>query len=193
MMQLHHAVISFSPASNQESELEGTIEVKGSQGEEQRRQAVATSNKNIPWRVFISVKKFDERGCVTEDSHIANELYDFLTDKNLSVFLSERSLEVLGASAYKKAIDSALDQCQILIAVGTSAGNLSTGWVQYEWDSFINDIISGLKPEGRVFIYVKDVSIALLPRPLRQSQVFQHQPDEMERLYRFISNALESR
>lgn len=149
-----------------------------------------TSLENLRWIIFISAKKLDENGHMTRDTQIADELYDFLSDRGLPVFLSTRSLEQLGASAYKKAIDDALDQCQILIAVASSAENLASDWVRYEWDGFINDILSQVKPKGRVFVYLDGVAISELPRPLRQTQVFYHGAEGREQLYNFISNAL---
>src|SRR3990172_7082195 len=143
------------------------------------------------WEIFISAKKLDDNGNLTRDNMIADELYDFMQDKGFSVFLSNRSLEKLGVSDYKKSIDDALDKSSCLVAVGTSAKNLNSSWVRYEWDSFLNDVLSGVKPKGKIFVYVEDVPINELPRPLRQSQVFIHNNiGEMERLYNFINNSL---
>lgn len=141
-------------------------------------------------QVFISFKNLDPEGRQTRDSQLAQEVHDFLAAQGLRVFFSNVSLEKLGIAAYKKAIDDALDAVQILIAVGTSGENLDSQWVRYEWDSFFNDILSGVKPEGRVFVYVEGASISSLPRTLRQSQVFPHGPGAMDRLYNFIANAL---
>lgn len=141
------------------------------------------------WDIFISAKKLARDGATSRDSVIAEELYEFLEGKGYRVFFSSRSLEATGASAYKIAIDRALDQCTVLIAVGTTAANLDSGWVRYEWDSFLNDILSGIKPHGRVFVYLEGVEIKELCRPLRQSQVFEHGGPDMERLSVFIQNA----
>lgn len=104
--------------------------------------------------------------------------------------MSNVSLESLGISEYKKAIDDALDVAKILVAVGTSRENLEWRWVRYEWDSFFNDILSGVKPTGRVFAYVEGVRILDLPRSLRQAQTFIHEDDSLETLSNFITNAL---
>lgn len=45
--------------------------------------------------------------------------------------------------------------------------------VRYEWDSFVNDILSGVKPDGQIFGYVENTSISSLPRALRPSKVFE--------------------
>lgn len=142
------------------------------------------------WQIFICAKRLDSNGEPTRDSELAKGLYDFLRGEGFRTFLSIYSLEQLGTPAYKSAIDAALDQADVLIAVGTSAQHLNSHWVKYEWDSFINDIISDLKPDGRVFVYVEGVAPAELPRPLRQSETFQHGPEAAERLANFIRNAI---
>jgi hypothetical protein len=76
--------------------------------------------------IFLSFKNLDSSGKPTPDSTIAGLLYHFLEQKGLSVFNSNFSLEKLGASAYQKAIDTALDSAQILVAVGTSEENISS-------------------------------------------------------------------
>ncbi len=147
--------------------------------------------QTIDYEVFISFKNLLPDGTPTRDSVLAREVYDYLSEKGFSVFLSNVSLERLGISAYKKAIDDALDVAQILVAVGTSRENLEWRWVRYEWDSFFNDILSGVKPSARVFGYVEGVRVLDLPRSLRQAQTFIHDDGAMEALSNFIANALE--
>jgi len=140
--------------------------------------------------IFISAKTTDAHGNPTPESELAREVHDYLTSRGLTVFLSTLSLAKLGIDAYKKAIDDALDAARVLIAIGTSAENLESEWVRYEWDSFFTDVLSGVKPEGHVFVYVDGIPIALLPRALRQRQVFFHGPDSLEELSNFVCNAL---
>ncbi|MCC6795287.1 MAG: toll/interleukin-1 receptor domain-containing protein [Candidatus Hydrogenedentes bacterium] len=141
-------------------------------------------------QIFISFKNFDTNGRPTRDSQLAREVHDFLAAQGLHVFFSNVSLEKLGIAAYKKAIDGALDSAKVLIAVGTSGEHLDSQWVRYEWDSFLNDILSGVKPNARIFGYVENTPISSLPRSLRQSQVFDHGPGTLERLFNFVANAL---
>jgi hypothetical protein len=104
--------------------------------------------------VFISFKNLDENGASTRDATLAKQVYGKLNSEGLSVFISSESLAELGVSDYKKAIDSALDAASVLVAVGTTAGNLKSEWVRYEWDGFQMDILSRVKPQGRVFTYI---------------------------------------
>jgi hypothetical protein len=142
--------------------------------------------------VFISFKNLDEDGMPTRDSFLAEEVYKYLVSKGLTVFFSNVTLEKLGIAAYKKTIDDALDGARVLVAVGTSGENLGSQWVRYEWDSFFNDILSCVKPAGRVFVYVENTESSALPRALRQTQTIVHAPgfSSLERLCNFIANAL---
>ena len=107
--------------------------------------------------IFLSFKNLDAQGEPTRDSILAGEVFNSLSGLGLNVFLSTISLEKLGADVYKRAIDEALDAARVVVAIGTSKENLDSKWVHYEWDSFLNDILSGTKPDGRVFAYVDGV------------------------------------
>lgn len=145
---------------------------------------------NSSYEVFISFKYLDESGNPTVDSELARQVYEHLTDRGLTVFLSTVSLEQSGIAAYKAAIDDALDSAKVLISVGTKSEHLNSKWVKYEWDSFFNDIISGVKPDGRVFVYADGIRLIDLPRALRQMQCVPHGAESLDRLYRFVRNSL---
>lgn len=140
--------------------------------------------------VFLSFKNLDASGNPTRDAELARQVYERLSALGVRAFLSTVSLEATGQSAYKAGIDAALDSCRILVAVGTSAEHLDSEWVKYEWDSFFNDIISGIKPNGRTLVFIEGVAQSALPRPLRQSQAFMAERNELGRLCSFIQRAL---
>ncbi len=140
--------------------------------------------------VFLSFKNLGFDGKPTQDSILAEDICQYLFARKISVFLSTIELESQGISAFKKAIDAALDAARVLVAIGTSTENFESEWVRYEWDSFFNDIISKVKPDGRVFSYIDGVEFKALPRALRQSQAIIHRDGSLELLYRFVANAL---
>ena len=152
---------------------------------------IKASSMNETYDVFISFKNLGPEG-QTRDSALAASIYEFLTAHKLRVFFSAVSLKALGVSSYKKAIDGALDAARILVAVGSSTENLNSEWVRYEWDSFYNDILSGMKPDGRVFVYIEGFGPSALPRTLRQTQVIIHGTDSLSQLHSFIINAIGS-
>lgn len=151
---------------------------------------MANGSRQTQADIFISFKNLDAEGKATRDSELAREVSDYLTSRRLTVFFSNTSLERLGAAEYTRAIDDALDAASVLIAVGTSREHLESKWVRYEWSSFFNDTLSGIKPDGRLFGYVEGITTRDLPRALRQNQVFIHEAGALEKLYNFIHNAL---
>ena len=145
----------------------------------------------MTYDVFISFKNSDENGHPTKDSELAKKLYDFLTAKGLNVFFSNVVLEYIGSSQFTKVINQALDASKILVAVGTSTENLDSKWVNYEWESFLNDINIGRKPNAEVFVLYSGITINDLPRALRMHEAFDAgNKQAFERLYNFIHNAL---
>jgi len=144
---------------------------------------------NGDYDIFLSAKNLDEAGNPTPDRKIAHALWEFLTQAGFRVFFSNVSLERMGVAAYTRAIDDALDRASVLVVVCSSGAYADSQWVRYEWDSYMNDVRSGIKPDGRVFVYLAGESIRNLPRGLRHTQCIEHEPEGFARLARFISNA----
>jgi hypothetical protein len=161
-----------------------------SHGQGQRRLPTKDREVRTGYQVFISFKNLDENRNPTPDYALAREVFELLTRDGTRTFFSPVSLEEFGTSAFKRAIDDALDQCQVLVAVGTSREHLESEWVRYEWDGFFHDILMGIKPSARIFSYVKGISPSSLPRVLRQNQVFENEHDGLNRLYQYIRGAL---
>ena len=128
----------------------------------------------MKYDVFISYKHTDEQGNPTLDSVLARELCEILENNGYSVFFSSQTLEKIGSSRYKADIDEALDQSRAMIVVFTKAEYARSHWVQYEWDSFYNDYLSGVRKEPNLFTYTKDVPTADMPRTLRNIQNFSY-------------------
>ncbi len=137
--------------------------------------------------IFISYKATDGNGNSTEDAKIAKRLYLELTNMGLKVFYSAESLEKIGKSQYKDEIDNALDQAKVMIVVLTNPDYAETQWVKYEWDSFYNDYLSGIKPEANLFTLVKNINVASLPRTLRNMQSFNYELG-FEPLFQYIKS-----
>ncbi|RLL82428.1 SUMF1/EgtB/PvdO family nonheme iron enzyme [Mesotoga sp. BH458_6_3_2_1] len=147
-----------------------------------------TRDSSKDWQVFISCKVSDGKGGYTRDWHLAKELYELLEANSIKVFMSSISLGQLGESDYKQVIEEALEQAQVMVVVGTSKENINSEYVKYEWNSFHNEIISGIKKGGRVFAFVETLRIHELPRPLRNNQSFY--VSERSSLVSFVISAL---
>lgn len=141
------------------------------------------------YEVFISYKCSDENGNKTPDFAMAEELYNTLTNMGYNTFFSSNTLEQLGSSRFKADIDAALDTARVMIVVLSKAEYAQSHWVQYEWDSFYNDYLSGVREEANLFTLTSDVNICELPRTLRNVQNFDHK-DGLSRLCEFVKNAI---
>ncbi len=139
--------------------------------------------------VFISYKHTDENGNVTSDHAIAEKLYNSLVSLGYSCFFSSNSLEKLGSSRYKADIDAALDTAKVMVVVLNRAEYASSHWVQYEWDSFYNDFLSGVRSEANLFTLTQDVNIHNLPRTLRNVQNFNYD-EGISHVCDYIKNAI---
>lgn len=101
----------------------------------------------------------------------ARWLFQHLRQHGYEVFFSDETLAQSGESDYAAAINRALEQTQVLVVLATSPEDLRSGWVEYEWRSFLNEVLSGRKPEGQIFTLLSGVRVAELPYALRSRQM----------------------
>lgn len=125
----------------------------------------------------------------------ARALHDFLEQRGHRVFFSDETLAKRGESDYARTIGQALDQARVLILLAMAPEDFHSGWVDYEWKAFHNELLSGRK-KGEIFSLLSNVSIDQLPLLLRSRQSVPYQPnmqfDSFHNLYRFVSRALEA-
>ena len=136
--------------------------------------------------VFISFKNTDSRGKNTRDFYMAKELYEALTRHHIRVFFSPETLRENAVSNYAEFIDNAIEESDILIAVGSLAEHFKSKWVFYELDSFRNELLSGRKDEtraGMISYISRDVRVEKLPLFLRKCEVFY----ELEKIVEWVS------
>ncbi len=142
------------------------------------------------FEVFISFKNSDFSGNVTRDSVIARGLYDALTIRGISAFYSNASLLSLGQATYKKSINDALESAKVLVVVSSNVAFLNSEWVKYEWDSFHNDILSGMKPDAQIVPYLGNFSREETPRDLRDYQTFSIDSHSESDVADFVQNII---
>ncbi len=102
-------------------------------------------NKTDPYDVFICYKETDAYGKRTEDSVLAEEIFNVLTSKGYKVFFSKISLENKLGNAYEPIIFSALHTSKVMLHVTTSSENSDSVWVRNEWQRYLNLIKNGDK------------------------------------------------
>ena len=103
------------------------------------------------------------------------------------------SLVRLGESDYSDSINRALEEAVVMVVVASRPDQFRSGWVDYEWKSFLNEILSRRKV-GQLFTFTNRVSVAEMPYALRSRQRVTYSdfslPHSFEELYRFIKSAL---
>lgn len=142
--------------------------------------------------VFLSFKNLDENGQRTEDSYLAENLYEALKREGLNVFYSNIVLNEMGAAAYKNAIEEALEQTSVLVSIATKKEYIESKWVSYERESFHNDILSGRNKKACIVPYLKNISGTDVPRSLRNYQTFQIDISTFKDVIDFIKHFLNS-
>lgn len=101
----------------------------------------------------------------------AKMIYDYLSSKRKKVFLSEVSLPALSNADYTEEINDALCNCQNMVVLVNSIEDVSTGWIKYEWSSFLNEKNSGRKSGNIVTVVMDGIKADELPFALRQFEV----------------------
>lgn len=101
---------------------------------QQRILSVVKNEK--PYDVFICYKETDENGERTEDSVLAQDIYDSLVSKNLKVFFARITLENKLGVDYEPYIFSALNSAKVMLVVATKPEYTEAVWVKNEWGRF---------------------------------------------------------
>lgn len=105
-----------------------------------RSKILEISNKEEPYDIFISYKETDFNGNRTQDSVIAQNIYDELVKNGYRVFFSRISLESKLGQEYESYIFSALNSSKVMLVIGTSTENINAVWVKNEWKRYLEVI-----------------------------------------------------
>lgn len=130
--------------------------------EEIRKKVVAVSSREQPYDVFICYKESDANGGRTEDSVLAQKIYEELTIKDYRVFFSKISLESKIGEEYEPYIFAALNSAKIMLVVGTDYNNINSIWVRNEWSRYL-DLMKRNKDKMLIPCY-KDMDPYDLPK-----------------------------
>ena len=147
-------------------------------------------NNELHAEVFISFKNSDGAGRQTRDAELARSLHEVLMGKGIQTFFSNSTLLTLGQSVYKRAIDEALESTKILVVIATCEEYLNSEWVRYEWESFHQDILSGMKRNSQIVPYLGSISRERTPRSLRDFQTFNTEAHSVDDVAAFVEKAL---
>ena len=102
-----------------------------------QKRILEISSKEKPYDIFICYKETDDKGERTNDSVIAQDIYDKLVEKGYKVFFARITLEDKLGVDYEPYIYSALTSSKIMLVVGTKEEYFNAPWVKNEWARFI--------------------------------------------------------
>jgi hypothetical protein len=126
----------------------------------------------------------------SEDRMFAKKVFNTLNKPNQrNVFFSDVTM---GHGPFASQIDKALDKAWAFVAVASRPDHFYKSWVQYEWESFHNDILSGRKHPKTPFIaFTTGTDINDLPRPFRQRTAISSIPAKYDKDLRKLSNLIQ--
>ena len=92
-----------------------------------------------PYDIFISYKEQeDDTKERTEDSVLAQDIYERLTAEGYKVFFSRISLENRLGEDYEPIIYSALHTSKVMLLIGTTSEHMNATWVRNEWTRYLD-------------------------------------------------------
>ncbi len=128
---------------------------------------MAESAKQSDYDVFICYKESDYNGNRTEDSVLAHEIYDMLSNQGYKVFFAPKSIGL--GQTYEPVIFAALRSAKLMFVIGTKAEYFEAPWVKNEWSRYMELIYTGR--EKTLIVLYKGVNPSLdLPADLQRRQ-----------------------
>ena len=102
-----------------------------------QKDILSIAQSETPYDVFICYKETAEDGSRTEDSVLAQDVYEALTAKGLKVFFSRITLEDKLGTQCEPYIYAALSSAKVMLAFGTTYEYYDAVWVKNEWSRFL--------------------------------------------------------
>lgn len=137
--------------------------------EKLRKDIVDASSKNEPYDIFICYKETNDKTKQrTEDSVLAQEIYDRLVAKKYRVFFSRITLSNILGVDYESHIFAALHSAKVMLVVGTDYDNLNAVWVKNEWSRYL-ELMTKDRSKNLVLCF-KDIDPEDIPKQLSRLQ-----------------------
>lgn len=103
-----------------------------------QKNALAISQKEKPYDIFICYKESDNYGRRTRDSFVAEDIYEELINKDYKVFYSRITLESKLGHQYEPIIFAALQSARVMLVIGSKKEYFEAVWVKNEWSRFLS-------------------------------------------------------
>jgi hypothetical protein len=124
----------------------------------------------------------------SEDLLLARKVFAYLCNEGHNVFFSD---ETMHRANFGTEIDNALKNARSLVLVGSEPSHFYKPWVQYEWQSFHNDILSRRKPlKTPMVTFTQKPRLNSLPRPLTYRHIIDYSRKPWEESLRELNNLL---
>ncbi len=133
-----------------------------------QKDILAIVQREKPFDVFICYKETDDSGKRTQDSVLAQDIYDRLVEKGLKVFFARITLEDKLGQEYEPYIFAALHSAKVMLALGTDPEYFNAVWVKNEWSRFL-DLMREDKSKTIIPCY-KDMDAYELPGEFKNLQ-----------------------
>ncbi|MBR6791504.1 MAG: toll/interleukin-1 receptor domain-containing protein [Ruminococcus sp.] len=132
-----------------------------------QKRIITVATGEEPFDVFICYKESD-KGSRTEDSLLAQEIYNRLTADGFKVFFARETLKDKLGKEFEPYIFSAINTARIMIAVGSKTEFFNSVWVKNEWSRFLEFM---KRDKGKVLIpCCFNMSVTELPSELQGFQ-----------------------
>ncbi|MCR4833556.1 MAG: toll/interleukin-1 receptor domain-containing protein, partial [Butyrivibrio sp.] len=105
--------------------------------DELQREILSVSSRVDPYDVFICYKETDDFGDRTQDSVMAQDIYEELENRGIRTFFARVSLEDKIGLNYEPYIYAALSSATVMVVVAQDKGNINAIWVKNEWMRFL--------------------------------------------------------
>ena len=104
-----------------------------------QRKIISVSSRIEPYDVFICYKESeDASGERTQDSVLAESIYNELEKQGVRAFFSRISLEEHLGENYEPYIYAALKSARVMLVVSTESSHCEAVWVKNEWARFLH-------------------------------------------------------
>ena len=126
----------------------------------------------------------------SNDRDCAKKIRDGLLsiDDTLCIFMSDYSIDEIGCADFTKVIEDTIPQSRNMLVVGTSADNMRSKWVTYEWRIFRHHQFNDTKGfYDNLFVAVDCVNLKDLPSGLQICESV-HISD-YQRIYKYIKKS----
>jgi hypothetical protein len=132
-------------------------------------------------KVFISA--------ASEDYSYAKDLFNYLKTKNIDVFLADTSILQGGDSEYFKVIAKEILNATHMFVIASQIEHFSKRWVEFEYESFIIEILDERKEKGTLLVLTAGTLIPNnIPYPLKMYQGVPFNPKKFNDLLKYLKS-----